>query len=352
MLKKRHLLFFGELPPDSIHGIAISNSINLNLLRSSFSIDIIREFTLLSEHGRNSAFKFIKRINNIVSVFIKSVFRRYEYFYLIYSMSVYGSLKILAAILCFRVTNRGRIVLHIHRGDFFKRYYKGNINKMISKIIFNLSHKIVVLSDSQKSEFETYFNKPYYVLRNTIEHEYDKPDRKRGHHKFICISNYLIDKGIVDILEVFLKLRKTHPEISLATYGDFSDPEFKEDILRYNSENICINGPITGPDKFREIGDSDCLILPSWNEGQPMVLLESMSLGTPVIATQTGLIPEILGVDYPFISIPGDRISLESKIIDFIQYKDISTVSNVLYDRYIESYSQDKHIEMLYNIFE
>jgi glycosyltransferase involved in cell wall biosynthesis len=349
---KKHLLFFGELPPDSLHGIAISNKININLLKSSFSVDVIKESTSLSEHSKNSPIKFAKRLKEIFKVFSKSIFTRYDYFYLIYSLSVFGGLKTLAAIACFRISGRGKVVLHIHRGDFFKRYFNRFINRWISRTIFRLSHKLIVLSDTQKEEFKTLFNKPVYVLGNTVEYEYNKSERIRGNKKFIYISNYLFEKGIIDLLFVFSKLSKIYPEIYLKTFGEFSDPELKDEILGYNSHNICINGIISGINKYRELEESDCLILPSLNEGQPMILLEAMSVGTPVIASQTGLIPEILGVDYPFISIPGDRLSLESKILHFMHHKGISVLSTLLYTRYSELFSQKKHVEMLSNIFE
>ncbi len=352
MSGERRLLFFGELPPDSIHGIAISNHLNLGWLKSSFSVETIKEYDLLSEHDKISIHKFAKRLKNLFQVFSKSVYRHYDYFYLNYSLSFLGGIKTLLLILSFRISNRGKVVLHIHRGDFFKKYYKLFFNRIISYMIFSLTQKIIVLSNSQKSEFETIYKKTFFVLYNTVEFEFNNPNILRGNNKFIYVSNYLIDKGIIDLLEVFSRLIKMFPGTKLTTYGAFSDTELQEDILKFSSDNICINGMIKGREKFNEIANSDCLILPSWNEGQPTVLLEAMSVGTPVIATQTGLIPDILGEDYPFISIPGDRFSLKSKIIEFMQHEDISHFSNVLYERYIESYSQDKHIEMLKNIFE
>jgi len=61
--------------------------------------------------------------------------------------------------------------------------------------------------------------------------------------------------------------------------------------------------------------DSDMLVLPSYDEGLPLVILEALGLGTPVIATPVGAIPEVLtdGKDVLFCK-PGDRAGLAAAI--------------------------------------
>ena len=43
------------------------------------------------------------------------------------------------------------------------------------------------------------------------------------------------------------------------------------------------------------LASSKCLILPSYGEGYPLVILESLSQGIPVLATDVGGIPDLLG---------------------------------------------------------
>jgi glycosyltransferase involved in cell wall biosynthesis len=351
MIPRKHLLFFGELPPESVHGIAIANQQNLKMLKSSFDVDIIQEFSNLSEHNKVSLRKGVKVVECNFAIISNSIFKKYEYFYLTFSMSTFGSIKTLTAIICFRLFNRGKVVLHLHRGDFFTRFYKNAINRIISKLIIKFSSKIVVLSDNQKSEFEAVFNTPCYILPNTVEIEYPPNLKSRRTFNFIYISNYLIDKGIIELLEVFTKLSKQYQKITLKTYGIFSDKHLKETIMKFNSSKLSIQGPICGIDKFREIAESDCLILPSWNEGQPIILLEAMSVGTPIIVTQVGLIPELLGADYPFFTLPQDISSLEQSMIRFIKQENTDSISQKLKNKYLSIYSQKKHEESLNNIF-
>jgi glycosyltransferase involved in cell wall biosynthesis len=351
MTKDRQILFFGELPPRNIHGIAYSNHINLTFLRTCFLVDIVEETNSLVDHDNISVIKFIKLVKGITKVIQKSISCKYAYFYLTFSLTSLGGLKTLSAILGYKFFNRGKVVLHVHRGDFFSRFMRRFLNRIITKLVFRLTDEVIVLSASQKFQFESKFNKRFCILSNTIEIELEPILRNRKNRDFIYISNYLLDKGIVDLLEVFSKLTSQNKEITLSAYGEFSDIALKELILSFQSDKITINGPIQGIEKFSRIADSDCLILPSWNEGQPIVLIEAMSVGTPVIASDTGLVPELLGTDYPLLMIPGDRESLKEKLILFIGLKDTLELSARLYDNYATSYSHKTHKDNLYRIF-
>lgn len=351
MSGKRSLLFYGELPPNAIHGIAFSNMLNLKLLEPDFEIVIIEEKSTLSNR-RSIGFKKISSLLcDHYLIILKAIQRRFDFFYLTFSISFMGGLKTLFSIMGFRFFNKGIVILHIHRGDFFMWYEKNTFNKWLADLVIGLSGRIIVLSDIQKNAFNKLFAKPVFVLHNTVEHEYDYPLREKKHCNFIYISNYLYEKGIFDLLEVFSRLMIYFPDISLHTYGGFPSLKIRESVLKYSGKNILVGEVLTGEEKFAVIERADCLILPSHNEGEPLVLLEAMSVGTPIISTSVGMIPEMLGEDYPFIYSPGDQSSLEEKILQFIKYSERLGLSLKLKERYLLLYSNNVHSVHLKSIF-
>ena len=245
MSGNRSLLFYGELPPEAIHGIAYSNMINLKMLESNFEIIIIKEKSALSSKGSIALKKIFRRVKDYCLILIKAFQKKFDFFYLTFSISFMGGLKTLFSIICFRLFNSGKVILHIHRGDFIVWYNKNLSNRLLANLVIKLSEKIIVLSDIQKKAFSEIFAKPVFVLHNTVEYEFDYTLNKKKNNHFIYISNYLCEKGIFDLLEVFSKLLTKYPDITLHTYGAFPTAEIKERILKYGNQYIFIEKVFT-----------------------------------------------------------------------------------------------------------
>ncbi|MBI4592081.1 glycosyltransferase family 4 protein [Candidatus Uhrbacteria bacterium] len=54
-------------------------------------------------------------------------------------------------------------------------------------------------------------------------------------------------------------------------------------------------GPVTEEEKWNLLARASCLLYPSWDEGFGLPLLEAMAVGTPVIASNRGALPEVGG---------------------------------------------------------
>ena len=72
----------------------------------------------------------------------------------------------------------------------------------------------------------------------------------------------------------------------------------------------------TGEKKITAISNSNVFILPSYNEGLPISVLEAMSYGMPVISTRVGDIEDaVIEGENGFLINPGDVESLAERIV-------------------------------------
>jgi glycosyltransferase involved in cell wall biosynthesis len=72
------------------------------------------------------------------------------------------------------------------------------------------------------------------------------------------------------------------------------------------------HGPVT--DAGRWLKAFDALVISSWTEGTPMVLLEAMAAGVPVVTTAVGGIPDVVSPDEAILCEAGDVAALASGI--------------------------------------
>jgi glycosyltransferase involved in cell wall biosynthesis len=80
-------------------------------------------------------------------------------------------------------------------------------------------------------------------------------------------------------------------------------------------ENIKFTGPVSDLEKWKYLFESDFYCLPSYAEGQPISIIEAMSIGLPVISTTVGSIPEMITDSTNGILIPaGDMVKLVEAI--------------------------------------
>jgi glycosyltransferase involved in cell wall biosynthesis len=319
---KNNLLFFGELTPKSIHGASISNSINIGMLSTKFNIYAVEEvydFKLHNIFSLNKIFLFLKIF---LSFLIISIRESYKFYYGVVYLSSFGMIKNIATVIIFRLTNpKGKIILHFHRSDF-DIFYKKRLNRILFYILNILVDKYIVLSEIQKKQLQNYNFTNLSVLYNTIENEINLNDLEHikvsnNTMRITFISNLIKEKGIIELIEAIKILNlKYNNFYKLDIFGNKTNEILNEQIntLLLNDSNIRIHNPITGIDKFNKIFNSDILILPSYNEGLPLTLLECIYLDKPIIISNVGYISEVLGEDYPLYCKPRCVDSIINKI--------------------------------------
>lgn len=117
-------------------------------------------------------------------------------------------------------------------------------------------------------------------------------------------------------------------------------------------QNLRLTGFVPDQDLHLYYNTADLFALPSKSgEGLPLVALEAMSCGLPVIATNVGGISEIMEDDYGRLVPPNNPEALAKAILEFAE-TDFSLLKNELRAIVEEKYGWDKNVERLMEIYQ
>lgn len=114
--------------------------------------------------------------------------------------------------------------------------------------------------------------------------------------RLVCVGRLCEQKGQLLLIEALARLARdgVRPELVLAGDGDMR-AEIVEAIRRAGlASQVRITGWIGSDEVRREILAARALVLPSFAEGLPVVLMEAMALRRPVITTYVAGIPELV----------------------------------------------------------
>jgi len=128
-------------------------------------------------------------------------------------------------------------------------------------------------------------------------------------------------KGHMVALKAIKIVKKQYPSIKIKFLGIGTGEKLKNYIKKEHLEdNVVFDGTLPGGNPVLEWMDSlDILVIPSFQEGLPRVLIEAMSRGCPATGSSAGGIPELIRKD--IIHKPGDYKKLASDILKILADK-------------------------------
>lgn len=113
--------------------------------------------------------------------------------------------------------------------------------------------------------------------------------------KLIFVGRLAPEKGLCNLIDAMYSLSNTNIQLIIVGEG-VEEQHIKKQIADYHlEEQISLVGAKRwGKELFEIMRTADVLVLPSYNEGLGMVILEAMSNGLTVIASRVGGIPDIV----------------------------------------------------------
>lgn len=138
-----------------------------------------------------------------------------------------------------------------------------------------------------------------HTIYNGVDHSLfaTKTTAPSSKKYILFVGNLKHDKGVMELLEGFQQMRQRVPDLHLYFAGDGPMRSRLEAFCNDDgalNEHVTLLGQVNHDQLPAWMQHAHCLALPSYNEGVPNVVLESMSCGTPVLATTVGGIPEVV----------------------------------------------------------
>ncbi len=220
--------------------------------------------------------------------------------------------------------------------DWFIKKYSREVKKNA-----HISRKIIADSESTKSDIAKFFQidpskiEVIYLAADNIfkklsekEKDIDVLKKYKINKKYILsVGTIEPRKNFITLIKAFdhIKQRNTAYDYKLVIVGRTgwkSEAAYLEREKSPYREDILFTGRVPDDDLVQIYNQAELFVYPSLFEGFGLPILEAMSCGLPVIASDTSSLKEVTG-DAGILVPPGDDIELQNQILNILENKEI-----------------------------
>lgn len=161
------------------------------------------------------------------------------------------------------------------------------------KEAYHYADMVIPVAAELVDDISCYFGKDYrwIEISNTIDTDFfaykERKSLNGRKFRFCCLANFIPRKGYDTLFRAFELLAKRDANVELCIAGKDTTGADCQAMLKNtgNSNRIIVCGELDKKGVRDLLYSSDCLVLASRSEAQPLVLLEAMCTGIPVIST-------------------------------------------------------------------
>jgi len=210
--------------------------------------------------------------------------------------------------------------------------------KLRARIPFRFITHAVANSNAAKQDVMTAFGVPAYkcqVFWNSVEDPWSQPAlvssskiSAPGSRPFLCVGRFAASKGQDVLLKAMAQVTARHPTANIEFIGEGVTKNACEEMARKMAlgDRCRFRGLLPHPEVLARMAGALAVVVPSRSEAFGLVNIESMSVGIPVIGSNTGGIAEIVrdGVD-GFLFPSGDSEALASRMMTLLENEPLQT---------------------------
>ena len=305
MKKNNKILFLLHQPP-AVHGVSMVGQLikNSSIIHDSFKCRYINLLISRSidETGKTNLLKLLRSFVPWFKLFFELIKDKPNLCYFALTpkdSAFYKDVTLVFLLRLFRV----KTVFHLH-----SKGVKINESNKISRFLYSFVFKrnsVILLSNYLYDDIKTFVSKnQVYICPNGVadlmkmKEKMPKLKIDSKMIKILFLSNLIKTKGVFVLMEACEILQKKGHKFScdfVGGEGDVSARQFKLEIEKRNiGESVKYLGKKYAEDKDEIYKSADVFVLPTNNDCFPLVLLEAMQYGIPVVSTNEGGIPDIV----------------------------------------------------------
>ena len=225
-----------------------------------------------------------------------------------------------------------KTIIHFRFGRIPELYKKKNWEQ-------KLLHKIIMMADTtiviDKRSLDTLLKAGYRhikLLPNPLSNKVldlieNNKSIIRDYQKIVFAGHCLETKGVFELIESC----KDIPNIKLNILGFISD-DMKKILIEKAGNNYYKWLKISGETDFetiiKEMLSAGIFVLPSYTEGFPNVIIESMAAGCSIVSTKVGAIPELLDIEtgdnYGLCIEPKNVVQLKAALVKMLNDREFA----------------------------
>lgn len=236
-----------------------------------------------------------------------------------------GSLSLFKDIVLLWCAHRhgAKTIVHFHFGRIPELEKKHNWEwRMLYKVI-TMADKVIVIDQLSYKTLKVKIGNKVDYLSNPLASQIKQVIEKQGtvvreSRKIVYAGHVVKTKGVYELIEACLDI----PNIHLMIVGR-ALPGVKEELMEIVSRReltdwITFCGEQPYDKVVYEMRTAAVFTLPSYTEGFPNVILESMACGCPIVATSVGAIPEMLADNTGIVIEPQNVLQLRQALLDVL----------------------------------
>ena len=212
-----------------------------------------------------------------------------------------------------RMLSRARIVMHFHgmldpanrKFPFSRDHAERLINRVLINAFFRCNHRSIFLSPAIQQEFKGVLSQGNWNRSEVVENFIDitlfspKPQSESRVKRVLFIGRLSRAKGFFDLVEVIPQIADAHPEIQFHVCGapetDHALAPIRDLITDLEARGVLhLHGVVSGDQKRKMFADADLLVFPTHQEIFPLVVLEGLAQGLPLVTTRAGVIDSVV----------------------------------------------------------